>query len=73
MAELDGLDVPVLVVASRDDADPLHPLTIAEEYVRRLPDAALVVEEPGQAPLAWQGGRLTRTIVEFLESRLPRG
>jgi pimeloyl-ACP methyl ester carboxylesterase len=73
MGELDGLDVPVLVVASRDDADPLHAFTIAEEYVRRLPDAELAVEEPGQAPLAWQGGQLTRTIVEFLESRLLKG
>jgi pimeloyl-ACP methyl ester carboxylesterase len=73
MNRLDGLEVPVLVVGSRDDADPLHPLAVAEEYARRLPVAELVVEEPGQAPLAWQGGRLSRTIVEFLESRLPGG
>ena len=31
------IDVPALVVGSRDESDPTHPLAVAEEYARRLP------------------------------------
>ena len=65
---LEGLDLPVLVVGSRDDADPGHPLAIAEEYARRLPRGRLVVEEEGASPLAWQGAQLSAAIEEFLSS-----
>jgi pimeloyl-ACP methyl ester carboxylesterase len=64
---LTGLSVPVLIVGSRDEADPLHPLAIAEEYARRLPRAELVVEEDGASPLAWQGARLSGAIADFFE------
>jgi pimeloyl-ACP methyl ester carboxylesterase len=61
------LDVPVLIVASRDEADGLHPFAVAEEYDRRLPRSELVVEERGKSPLAWQGARLSGEIGDFLE------
>jgi pimeloyl-ACP methyl ester carboxylesterase len=61
------LDVPVLVVGSRDEIDTLHPLSVAKEYERRLARAELVVEEEGKSPLAWQGARLSKVIGEFLE------
>jgi pimeloyl-ACP methyl ester carboxylesterase len=64
---LEGLDVPVLIVASRDQMDELHPFAVAEEYERRLPNAELVVEDEGQSPLAWQGARLSHAIGDFLE------
>jgi pimeloyl-ACP methyl ester carboxylesterase len=64
---LSRLDIPVLVVGSRDDADQLHPLGVAEEYCRKLPNAELVVEEKGESPLAWQGARLSKAIADFLE------
>jgi 3-oxoadipate enol-lactonase len=67
MEPLDELDVPTLVVGSRDDADFLHPLEVAEEYARRLPRAELVVEDEGKSPLAWQGARLSTVIDEFLQ------
>lgn len=67
LAELETLDVPALVVASYDDADPSHPYAIAEAWAERLPSATLVSEEPGKSPLAWQGGRLSRAISDFLE------
>jgi pimeloyl-ACP methyl ester carboxylesterase len=67
LAELETLDVPALVVASYDEADPGHPYAIAEAWAERLPAARLVSEEPGKSPLAWQGGRLSRAIAEFLE------
>jgi len=63
---LEHLDIPVLVVGSRDESDPGHPLAVAQEYARRLPRARLVVEDPGKAPLAWQGAQLSRAIAEFL-------
>jgi len=64
---LEQLDVPTLVVGSRDDAESLHPLEIAEEYARRLPRGELLVEDEGESPIAWQGGRLSKAIGEFLE------
>ena len=71
LAELESLDVPALVVASYDEADPGHPYAIAEAWAERLPAGRLVSEEPGKSPLAWQGGRLSRVIDEFLgESRV---
>jgi pimeloyl-ACP methyl ester carboxylesterase len=66
--ELERLDMPVLVAGTRDDADPGHPLAMAEEYARRLPRGELIVEEPGDTPLAWQGARLSRAIGDFLAS-----
>ena len=64
---LDHLQVPVLIVGSRDEADQLHPLGVAEEYARHLPHAELVVEDKGSSPLAWQGARLSGVIADFLE------
>jgi pimeloyl-ACP methyl ester carboxylesterase len=67
LEELETLDVPALVVASYDEADPGHPYAIAEAWAERLPRARLVSEEPGKSPLAWQGGRLSRVIADFLD------
>jgi pimeloyl-ACP methyl ester carboxylesterase len=64
---LEGLDVPTLVVASRDEVDPEHPFAVAEEYARRIPHSELVSEEPGSSPLAWRGAQLSRAILGFLE------
>jgi pimeloyl-ACP methyl ester carboxylesterase len=66
MSELELLDLPALVVASHDDADPGHPFAVAEAYAESLPRARLVSEEEGESPLAWQGGRLSREIAAFL-------
>ena len=60
------IDVPALVVGSRDDSDPAHPLGVAEQYSHRLPQAELVVEDAGQPPLAWQGAQLSRAILDWL-------
>jgi pimeloyl-ACP methyl ester carboxylesterase len=65
--ELEFLDLPALVVASHDVADPGHPYAVAEAYATRLPRARLVSEKEGESPLAWQGGRMSREIAEFCE------
>jgi hypothetical protein len=67
LSELEFLELPALVVASHDEADPGHPYAVAEQWAERLPQATLVSEEPGASPLAWQGGRLSREIAAFCE------
>jgi hypothetical protein len=39
----------------------------AEAWSEAIPGARLVSEEPGESPLAWQGGRLSRVIADFCE------
>lgn len=71
-AAFDGLEaleriaVPTIVVGSRDDVDPDHPLAVAEDYARRIPGALLAIEEPGESPLAWRGGALSKEILPLL-------
>src|SRR3954464_13716271 len=68
LEELEAVEAPTLVVASRDEADPGHPYAIGEAYAERLPNGRLISEEePGASPLAWQGARLSKAIAEFLK------
>jgi pimeloyl-ACP methyl ester carboxylesterase len=65
--QLEAIAAPTLVVASRDEADPGHPLAVARAWAERIPGARLVVEEessPPRSPIAWQGGQLSRLIAE---------
>jgi pimeloyl-ACP methyl ester carboxylesterase len=65
LGELRSLDVPSLVVASNDDADPGHPYAAAAAYAEALPRAELISEAEGESPLAWQGGKLSRALAAF--------
>lgn len=71
IADLEGIEVPTVVVASRDEADPGHPLAIGERYARTIPAARLVVEDPSspipplRSPIAWQGGQLSKVLAEL--------
>jgi 3-oxoadipate enol-lactonase len=67
-AQLAAIDVPTLVVASRDEADPSHPLAVAERYAQAIAGARLLVEDAGpppRSPIAWQGGQLSNAIAEL--------
>jgi pimeloyl-ACP methyl ester carboxylesterase len=70
-AQLAAVQVPTVVVGSRDEADPEHPLAVAESYAQSIPGARLVVEDAGvdghpiPSPIAWQGGQLSRVIAEL--------
>ncbi len=66
LEELEHVEVPTLVVASRDEADPGHPFAIGKAYAERLPNGRFVTEDEGKSPLAWQGARLSKAIAEFL-------
>jgi pimeloyl-ACP methyl ester carboxylesterase len=63
--ELAAVAAPTVVVASRDEADPGHPLAVGERYAATIPGAQLVIEDDGRSPLAWQGGQLSRVIAEL--------
>jgi pimeloyl-ACP methyl ester carboxylesterase len=66
---LSRVEPPTLIVASRDELDPEHPYEVAARYAEVIPDAELVVEEPGESPLAWRGAALSKAIMHFLEQR----
>jgi len=70
MEQLRGIDVPALVVASNDDADPGHPYEAAAAYAEALPRAELISEDEGESPLAWQGGKLSRALASFYAQAL---
>ena len=66
--ELSAIAAPTLVVASRDEADPGHPLAVGELYARTIPGARVVVEDEGpppRSPIAWQGGALSKLLAEL--------
>jgi pimeloyl-ACP methyl ester carboxylesterase len=65
LESLTAIEVPTIVIASRDDADPGHPLAVGRSYAESIPGASLVVEPEGHSPIAWQGGALSRLISEL--------
>jgi pimeloyl-ACP methyl ester carboxylesterase len=65
LEDLRSLEVPALVVASHDAADPGHPYAAAAAYAEALPRAELISEAEGESPLAWQGGKLSRALAAF--------
>jgi pimeloyl-ACP methyl ester carboxylesterase len=64
---LSAIQVPTVVVADRDEADPGHPLAIGEAYAEAIPNAELMVEEEGKSPMAWQGSQLSKVIADVAE------
>jgi pimeloyl-ACP methyl ester carboxylesterase len=66
LERLEALEMPALVVGSRDDSDPGHPLALARAYADHLRGSKFLIEDEGQSPLAWQGAQLSRAIEEFL-------
>jgi 3-oxoadipate enol-lactonase len=68
LRELGAIRAPTVVVASRDEADPGHPLAVGERYAQAIAGAQLIVEEAGpppRSPIAWQGGQLSRVLAEL--------
>lgn len=62
--DLGVLDLPAVVVASGDDADPEHPEALGIAYAEAIPNARLITDAPGRSPVAWQGSQLSRIIAE---------
>jgi pimeloyl-ACP methyl ester carboxylesterase len=63
---LEEIECPTVVIGSRDEADPGHPLVLAERYAELIAGARLIVEDEGASPLAWQGGRVSSLIGEIV-------
>src|SRR4051795_3141461 len=68
LESLAALEMPSLVIGSRDESDPGHPLELAKAYAEHLANSKFVVENEGQSPLAWQGAQISRAIEEFLQA-----
>ena len=71
LSELRTLSMPVVVLASRDEADPAHPLVVGERYAEAIPGSRLIVERappPLRSPIAWQGGQLSNLIAELAQA-----
>jgi pimeloyl-ACP methyl ester carboxylesterase len=71
IGELALIAAPTVIVASRDEADREHPLAVGELYARTIPGARLVIEpeeDPPRSPIAWQGGQLSRVLLELAEA-----
>lgn len=66
LEELGAIDVPAVVVASGDEADPGHPQALGEAYARAIPGARLILDEPGRSPVAWQGSQLSQIIAQVV-------
>lgn len=67
LQELARVTVPAVVVGSRDELDPGHPLALAERYAHAIPRARLLVEDAG-TPLAWRGGAVSQAILALARS-----
>ena len=71
LEELGALEVPALVVASNDDADPGHPYESAAAYAEALPAAQLrqrgrggvAARLAGRQALADPGGVLRKSFI----------
>lgn len=65
--ELAAIEVPTVVVASDDEADPGHPRAVGEAFAAAMPGAELVTDEPGRSPVAWQGSQLSKIIASVAQ------
>ena len=52
-ADLDAIEAPTIVVASRDEVDPEHPYAVGERYAEAIPNAAWSPRT--RAPRRWPG------------------
>jgi 3-oxoadipate enol-lactonase len=66
--ELGAIDVPTLVVASRDQFDQVHPFALAERYAAAIQGSGFACEPAGGLPLAWSGGELAREVRRLAEA-----
>jgi pimeloyl-ACP methyl ester carboxylesterase len=70
IGQLAAIAAPTLIVASRDQLDPGHPLSVGEAWSRAIPRGRLIVEparEPPVSPTAWQGGQLSKLIAGLVD------
>ncbi|MEI6448059.1 MAG: alpha/beta hydrolase [Actinomycetes bacterium] len=64
---LQSLRLPTLVVGSRDEADPGHPVAVAQDWAQRIPGARFELEGEGESPLAWRGASIADFALSLAE------
>ena len=62
--DLAALDMPAIVVASRDEADPEHPYAVGRALRGGDPGRRAAQRGQGASPLAWQGGQFSKVVAE---------
>jgi pimeloyl-ACP methyl ester carboxylesterase len=67
-SELEAIEAPTVVVASRDEVDPEHPFAVGERYAEAIRGARLVSEDDGASPLAWQGAQISKVIAQVADA-----
>jgi pimeloyl-ACP methyl ester carboxylesterase len=64
--DLAQVTAPAAIIASGDAADPEHPQRVAEAYAAAMPNARLILDEPGRSPRAWQGSQVSAIIADVV-------
>lgn len=62
--ELRAISALTVVVGSRDELDPDHPVALAQAYAEVLAEGELAVEARGELPLAWRDRLLARLVLD---------
>ena len=69
LAELTAISAPALVVASRDESDPGHPLHVGARYAQTIPHARLaVIPRAGHMPMWENAEAFNRVVTAFLRA-----
>jgi pimeloyl-ACP methyl ester carboxylesterase len=64
--ELESVNIPATVVASRDQPDPTHPEAVGRLWADALPNSTLLIENQDDTPLAWRGAAITDAVISTL-------
>jgi pimeloyl-ACP methyl ester carboxylesterase len=64
--DLSALNMPTSVIASRDGADPAHPLAVALKVADSIPNATVELESEGESPLAWRGAAISEVVTKVV-------
>lgn len=65
--ELAAVEAPSVILATHDDYDLDHPYDVARRYAAVL-GCEIVVEDPGDPPLAFRGDEISDVILQVAES-----
>jgi len=65
--QLESVNIPATVIASRDQPDPTHPEEVARLWADALPNSTFLIEDQGETPLAWRGAAITDAVISTLD------
>lgn len=68
LEDLESISVPTLIVATEED--PIHPMSVAKAYHKRIPSSELLAVEP-DPPLYRRPKDMAAVVTDFLDRALP--